>query len=465
MEAALAQTADVEPHGAAWGGPRLVRSLAEITAPCARLIWLGLGTEDRAPGGWTARELEQLRLAGIDLDEGSAALASLREAERRGLSRARESLLCIAIPGDEEQRPHPLWLQVKASLEASGAKRPVALEDSLVSGDGAIEPWRFPTVRTPILPTSSGRTTWTVPPALLRDREQTSATDLEMRLACPLKWVLTYAARLRPGAIAQLPDDFLLKGSFCHDVLAAVFGEGDAPPDPDAAVEAMTHHFRVRLPRDAAPLAQPAHLDTQLALLQELQAATRTLVKALRAGGYTIVGFEEEIGGRVGSRALAGRIDCLLRRPGGEEAVIDFKYAGKRHRDRLEQGRAVQLATYAAARQQATGVFPAVAYLVLSQGVLYTPQGSPLRGKGVAQVVEGPGIGEVWTQFAAAVEAAGQWLATGVIPVRPLQEAAEWPEGAQLVLDPPDAKGRLPEVQPPCEYCDFGVLCGRQELR
>ena len=106
-----------------------------------------------------------------------------------------------------------------------------------------------------------------------------------------------------------------------------------------------------------------------------------------------------------------------------------------------------------------------MAYLVLSQGILYTPQGSPLRGTGVAQVVEGPGIGEVWAQFSAAVEAAGRWLETGVIPVRPLQDAAEWPEGAQLVLDPPDARGRLPEVQPPCEYCDFGVLCGRQVLR
>ena len=465
LEAALAQAAIVAPHAAAWGGFRLVRSLAEITAPCARMIWIGLGTEDRAPGGWTAQEIEQLRAAGIDLDEGSAALASLRDAERRGLSRARESLLGIAIPGDEEQRPHPLWLQVKASLEAGGEKHPVALEDFLVAGTGGLEPWRFPTARTPIEPVPAGRAIWTVPASLLRDRDRTSATDLEMRLACPLKWVLTYAASLRPSAIAQLPDDFRLRGTFCHDVLAAVLGEGGTPPDPEAAVRAITEHSRLRLPRDAAPLAQPARLETQLALLQELQAAGRTLVRALRAGGYAIVGFEQEIGGRVGPRDLAGRVDCLARRPDGAEAVIDFKYAGQKHRDRLEGGRAVQLATYAAARQQATGAFPAVAYLVLSQGVLYTPAGSPLHGTGVAQVVTGPGIGEVWSGFAAAVEAAGRWLATGEIPVRPLQDAAEWPDGAQLVLDPPDGRGRPPDIQPPCEYCDFGVLCGRLELR
>jgi hypothetical protein len=80
-------------------------------------------------------------------------------------------------------------------------------------------------------------------------------------------------------------------------------------------------------------------------------------------------------------------------------------------------------------------------------------------------IVEGPAIGEVWDAFTRALQNAEDWLTAGVpIPARPLQEPEAWPAGATIVLDGPNAKGKLPEIQPICRYCDYGTLCGREEL-
>lgn len=468
LDAALAEGAHIQPCLQAAGGPRLVTSLAEIIYPCARLVWLGLSTSDLRPCRWTALELRQLRAMGVDLDDGSRSLAALREAERRGLSRVTEALLAVALPDDAEQRPHPLWLQVWQTLHRAGEKDPLGLEDVLTAARRMDHtPWRFPTSAAEIRPPQPRRPLWSVERGLLRERTRSSASELESRLACPLQWVLKYAGRLQSGAIARLPDAFQLKGSFCHDLLRGVFGGGKPAPDVATAERVMAEAFEARLALDAAPLAQPARLAEKLQLREELLRATRSLVQALWAGGYQVQGFEVDLQGGVRGRTLDGAIDCLVRRVDGEEAIVDFKYGGiKKYRALLEEGRAVQLATYAYGRSQARPyAFPAVGYLILSDGILYTPQGSRLRGDGPSQVVEGPPIAEVWAAFLTALERAEAWLTGGEpIPARPLQDPQDWPPGASIVLDPPDAKGRQPESQRICEYCDYGVLCGLVEL-
>jgi len=468
VDAALAHGVHIQPCLQAAGGPRLAASLAEVTDPCARLVWLGLSTADQPPCHWTALELRQLRGEGIDPDDGSRALAGLREAERRGLSRVTETLMAIALPDDAEQRPHPLWLQIWQALERAGQKAPVGLEDLLTASRPMdMMPWHFPTSMTNLRPPQPRRPLWSVGPGLLRDRVRSSASEMESRLACPLQWVFKYGARLQSSPIARLPDDFQLKGSLCHELLREVFGAGGPVPDTPAAERLITQAFEARLPLDAAPLAQPARLAEKLQLRDELLRATRTLVQALRAGGYQVEGFEVALQGAIRGRSLDGSIDCLVRRDDGEEAIVDFKYGGiKKYRTFLEEGRAVQLATYAYARSQAgPGAFPAVGYLILSDGILYTPHGSRLRGDGPLQVVRGSSIGAVWAAFATAMERAESWLTGDApIPARPLQDPQDWPPGAEIVLDPPDAKGRPAESQRICEYCDYGVLCGLVEL-
>jgi len=85
-------------------------------------------------------------------------------------------------------------------------------------------------------PPQPQRSVWSVDPALLSDRDSVSATELEDRLACPLKWVLRHRANLRPSSIAQLPDDYRLKGTFCHKILEYAFNDGGELPPVEEAV-------------------------------------------------------------------------------------------------------------------------------------------------------------------------------------------------------------------------------------
>lgn len=315
-----------------------------------------------------------------------------------------------------------------------------------------------------MLPPQPRRPSWTLAPGLVRDRAGTSASELASRLACPLQWVLNYAAHLEPGDLATLPDEFRIKGNFGHDLLSLVAGPGGEPLTPQAAEQAALAAFDDRLRSDAAPLAQPARLTEALRLKRELAAAARVLAGALRAGGYRIVGFEVGIARQAFGRDLAGSIDCLVRRPDGEEAIIDFKYAGReKYRRFLEEGRAIQLATYAYARRQAGSRFPAVAYLILADGLLLTPEGNPLRDIPSSEVVAGPPMADIWARLTAAIPEADGWLAGDEpVPARPLQDATEWPKGVALTIyDPKPVK---PETRQPCCYCNYRVLCRFTQL-
>ena len=78
-------------------------------------------------------------------------------------------------------------------------------------------------------------------------------------------------------------------------------------------------------------------------------------------------------------------------------------------------------------------------------------------------MLNAPAIQTVWSEFAAALDAAGAWLTSGEpIPARPLQAVTDWPAGSTIVL-----KDKLKdnEVQDVCRYCDYQRLCGLEETK
>jgi RecB family exonuclease len=260
-----------------------------------------------------------------------------------------------------------------------------------------------------------------------------------------------------------LPGDYQLLGTFCHSVLERLFTAGaDLPEIEEAAIRAGAI-FDERLPLDAAPLAQADRRLDSAELREQFVRATRVLVSTLRCGGYRIAGIETAVEGNALGKPLIGAIDCLAIRADGGEAVIDFKYSGRdKYRNRIVQGRAVQLATYAYSRSQGTRPYPAVAYMVLKDALLFTPAESAVDGVPLEQQLEGPSIAMVWRQFAEALVTAGGWLdGEDMVPARPIQPAESWPPGVELVLGPVQPANPVPE---PCRYCEYGLLCGREEL-
>jgi len=473
-EAVMAQGAESIPFTEAVGGPRLVRSLSEIHHETDDLIWLGVGTAELSTPRWTAQELRLLRKQGIELDDGTNALAALRDAERRGLSRIRQRLLSVSVPTDQEQPQHPVWIQVLGMLPDKPQKPTAVPLEELLTGEANADrsaPWQFPTVSTPSEPSQPLRPIWNLRPGLLQERDSSSATELSDRLACPLKWVFNYAAKLAPSPIARLPNDFLLKGNFCHSVLRLVFGQDQSIPDEPEADRRVAEMFDNRLPLDAAPLAQPHRIADRQKLREELLTATRTLITTLRAGGYRSISLEVPIDAELDGRKLIGSIDCLATHDVRAEAVVDFKYGSKtKYRDFVKDGRAVQLATYSFARAgENDGMFPAAAYLMLSDGLLHTPGGSPMAGASNDSIHQNaPAISDVWQRFISALEIAGEWLnGREPVPARPLQPVAAWPQDALIVLVDPDSLPKSQEFkgQAVCQYCDYKSLCGIKELQ
>ena len=445
------------------GGPIRVRSLSEIVDPCYRMIWLGLGTGDASACRWSTDQLQAFRALGIDVDDGTNSLTSLRTAEARGLCLVEDSLLAILLPQDMEKRWHPVWLAIRTILTLQALEHTPVLEN-LIERDlaSSLEPFTFLTESAGVESHQPIRPVWSVDPALLSDRDTVSATELADRLACPLKWVFRHKANLRPSSIAQLPDDYRLKGSFCHKILEYAFSDGGELPPVEQAVVKVERLFDERLELDAAPLAQSDKYRDRQSLRKELAHATRVLIGTLASGGYRVKGIEVEVQGEAFGKPLAGKIDCLIQQVDGSEGIIDFKYGGKKYERMIADGKAVQLATYAYSRSIKTGRFPAVAYLVLADGLLFTPSGGPINGDSNRTVVDGPGIRTVWERYQAANADAEEWLTTdGQIPARPLQGSDDWPAGATIVLEP---NPKPNEVQSVCKYCDYQHLCGLRQL-
>lgn len=445
------------------GGPVRVRSLAEIDRSCDRLIWLGLGTADAANCLWSAHHLRKLRSAGIDIDDGSKELSAVRAAEMRGFSLIQESCLSIMLPQDSNKRDHPVWLAISSLLPQQDRKNPTILENLISAGEGqALYPFTFQCQQTIIEPPQKRRVLWKIPEGLISERLSVSATELQDRLACPLKWTLNYQAKLRPSPIARLPDDFQLKGTFCHSLFERVFAAREVLLSEEEAVQLILMEFDQRIALDAAPLAQPDKYPERQRLKHEVERATRVLIGLLHRGGYRIVGMEEEINGEAFGKRLIGKIDCVVQQASGEQGIIDFKYGGrKKYYSFIREGKAVQLATYAFGRSAADGKFPAVGYFVISDGLLYTPSESPLKIDDDDAIVEGQSIQTVWEQFAAAIIEADDWLTKGaMIPARPLQDPSQRPPGTSIVLD----AGQSNIEQPVCKFCHYKHICGKQGL-
>lgn len=463
IEEAISTGVEVVGSIEADGGPVRVRSLSEIIDPCYRVIWLGLGTGDAVACRWSSDQLDALRSAGVDIDNGARVLTALRTAEARGLCHVEDALLAVLLPQDTEKRWHPVWLAIRTMLTTDVLETAPLLENAIEHDQvSSLTPFTFAIESTAVESPPVVRPVWSVDPTLLRDRDTASATELEDRLACPLKWVLRYRANLRPSSMAQLPNDYQLKGSFCHKILEHAFNDGGELPSSDEAVARVEALFDERLELDAAPLAQSDRYRDRQMLRKELSHATRVLINTLSSGGYRIKGIEVKVQGQAFGKPLAGSIDCLIQRSDGDEGIIDFKYGGKKYERMIAEGKAVQLATYAYSRSTETGRFPAVAYLVLADGLLYTPSGGPINGNGNRTIVDGPEIRAVWEQIETAITSAELWLTTdGHIPARPLQSPDVWPDGMRIVLD---TNLKATDTQAVCRYCDYQHLCGLRQL-
>lgn len=447
-------------------GPVHVRSLSEIRNPFKCLIWLGVGTNDQSRDLWPKTDKKTLKeICNFNLPDLLVERQDLRKSEVLGFCKIEKSFLCIQLPSDETQVWHPLWIQIRNMLPKNLAEQPPVL-DSVISGSSSenLNPFQPDLEEREIIPPRKAIPLWEFPKGSIIDRDTVSATDLQDKLACPLKWVFSKQLLISSGSISRLPADAKLNGNFCHQVLDLWFTGNPNKTDPEKVAEEVARIFNERLAFDAAPLAQPDNLLKANTLRNQLVQASKTLIKAMIKGNYRILKIESPIEGEAFGKILKGSIDCLAQKcEESGEAIIDFKmYGTSKYSKMLEDGKAIQLATYAYSRKAAKGSFPAVAYLILGDSQLKSPTGSALDGLDKSQTVSGPTIKSVWDEFTLAFNEANDWLNQELaVPARPLQDSSQWPKKVELVLNP---NLKINEQQEVCKYCNFKSLCGLKPL-
>ncbi len=460
----LGQGAYFTSYPAMANGPTIVNSLADIQSSFQRLIWLGVGTQDSPKSKWSSHHRSLLGEIGIHCDDGSNRLFSQRNAEAAGFSRISDTMLLLGLPQDEELRHHPICQSMRGYIHQHIDKdwEPDSMEGIISScQEHAISPFKLSIKRQNVVHGQPTRPSWDLPSDLIHKRDRSSATELETKVGCPLKWVLNYSAKVRGSDISNLPEGVRLYGNLMHSVLENVFNSpaGRSVNSTEQAIALVEQEFDNRLPLEAANLALPENYGQANDLKAQLTHATRVLFEIILEGGYEIVGLEVDIDAQVSDTPLGGSIDCLLKQEKGRRAIIDFKFgSGAKYQSFIEDGRAVQLATYASSQTPAGTAYPCVAYLILSTGQLITPSGDPIQAAQPSQIAAGPGIEQVWEEFVQAIQKAEDWF-SGNIPVTalPIIDVEDWPRGTELVLDPGLKEDAFHGV---CKYCDYSHFCG-----
>ena len=398
-------------------------------------------------------EREALARVGVMLPDPAQTAVARAMRWRRPLLNATRRLILVCPehgPDGGEQHPHPLWDEILANL--ADPSRPEAAAVLKRRELGPASP--RPLMRRKLAPLPQAQRVWQaarpVPP---RDTESPSSAG--SLLGCPLQWTLRYAGRIRGGSSAVLPEGRQLQGTLVHDIISCVLAEH--PATAAEAAKKAGQMFDTLGPKMATPLFLPGAEALKAYVRRVAVQAARDLAERLQNWGASVTASEEEYEGAGLGTRLVGTPDLVI---GPPPRIIDLKWGGGSYRrDSLARGGAYQLAAYGRLVTGKAKTLPAAYYILESQRLLtVTPDAFP-----GAEPVEGPILDAVWEGLEKAHAArrkelkAGQLLATG------LAESDE--------LEPPERDALnddgLLEVAPPCGYCDYGGLCGKdfQEVR
>ena len=485
----------VRLHPESHGGPRRVRSFAEIDpafGEVQRVVWVGTHTVPAARCHWSHRDIESQRTSlGIELDTPRQQLGAKRRAERIGLQRISESLLIISHPSqDSGERPHPLWVTISEMLRAGTASpteasyEPAHLDAS--RGPVAISPWTIRQAATSLsaLPPPVDRLPLPSHVAI-QPRKTVSHSDVQRLLSCPLAWTLDYACRVKEQGGAGLKNDSALKGSALEQVMREVF-ESSPPATLALARTKLNSVLQDRLPFIHAALCQPASY-VERRDFEHIAENALPVFQSLSEGGVALT-FNSQVGqfldvhgnpltynglspdGAIdvlGSVTIGGRVVPL---------VIDEKLGSReKYIKLLKDGRCWQLVMYADLGGKNSPGIPVdgIGYLVLTEGKLYVPAwaAGELAKPQFSDVVEL--VGNVATASLAGLASAltGQASAAAaaiqkpgaVIEAHPRVAAA----GGPLHTDLAFVQGTKGEAaaKAACEYCEYGLLCGKDQVR
>lgn len=432
-----------------------------------RVLWWGFVGEAAPPRPtFRAAEVAALQRAGLHFPDPTARLRARFESLTRAVHAARRQLVLV-VPeqvAGERCAPHPLLDELVARLSGSESAlaRLTLTPDELARGSAlAARLARVPTEVAAILPLPAARRQWHVDPSLIRPRDAESASSLEKLIGCPLSWTLHYQAGLRSASRGGIPGGPLLAGKLGHRLLEELHLAGGLSTDLDEVRHAAERTLDALLEREGTALLVAGASDARHQLRSELVDAAVALAGLLRENELELAGVEVPVVAELAGRPLRGSIDLLLVTRDGDERVLDLKYGGGTYSDKLEAGRAIQLAVYAEARRQQSGAeaLPPAAYFSLKNHRLLATDAAPHFGR---QPQRGPALAQTSAQIQSTLSAIGAAFEAGRVPVAGVKATEE--AGFLKLLGVPSE--RVPEhlslpADETCKYCELGAVCGR----
>ncbi len=432
----------------------------QIWGRAPAVLWWGFAeAQSRAVvDPWSRAEREELAAAGALLQSRDDMTALRLDAERRAFLNVADRMLLImpAASETESGATHPVWHEL-ANLDGLGRTivdgRTLRRGARVALGERAWE-----TVRTDHRTLPPPIREWTVPAKLIRARETESATSIESLLGCPMRWVLQYGAGLRKTGLLDMAEGNRLKGSVAHEVLAR-FLSGPRPDDEAGIRSAVKTILDAVLPEIGSPLLLPGRrLDLDDLHRNTIESAV-ALSRILKQCGLSVAATERRSECSLDNQTdLAGIVDVELTDERGAPAVVELKWSNRDRyrRDEIAEGRPVQLAAYAfLVKGDGANVFAPAAYFMIKQRRMLAVDSAPFP---LESLIEGPSLPSVWNAIVEARKrtlgemGAGRVVAAGVRTEGSESGDTDANAGAQIV------------VEPPCSFCDYGRLCGKQAL-
>ncbi len=424
-----------------WG---LVKHPGAIYQNVDTVVWWGFYQTDRQSNPrtpWNAEEEKILQEAGIIVESPTEMVLREAKAWAQPLFWATKHVLLLSAhePAGKTASVHPLWDELKIGSTMPKRVAAAALlhnEENFLAGRRllryASQPLRIP----------DRVALWPLGQSGLRRRTVESATSIETLLGCSLSWVFQYGAGLRPAAALQVPPEPLMVGSLVHAIVHDLIG---VKPewDPKEAAEASYRVYERLVPQMASPLLQPERrLDYEKYRLN-ITRAMLALFELLRKEGLRVPSSEasEFAVERAwqGEQRIRGTLDLIAEDPKGDKVILDLKWsAAKRYQDLVDNGTAVQLATYQWLLQEHHTV-SRTGYFLLKNGQV------------------------IW--MADSEDGANVWRRTQDAYQTQLFQLEDHAVATGLLREEAVVDGGGFSIEPPCTYCQYGTLCGMRRIQ
>jgi hypothetical protein len=423
-----------------------------IWQPVSNVAWWQFGQTreggTRAP--WADSERQELSAAGCPADDVALEGRAASQAWERAILNTTDCLLLVSVglrSGDDDHQ-HPLAHRLAPGLDQLADR--ISLEQALASASIQLAGVQLPRAELPHHPLPVATPVWPVPAGFQtrRDALVESATSLEALFSCQLMWALRFVARLRPGRFRSIPDANQLLGNLAHAVAREVFPAGQ-PPSADTARERTMELLDTLIDELAAPLRLPELAEELTFARRRLPEAMAQLAQTLAENALTVEATETQVSGTFETiLSLRGAVDLVARDANGNPVIVDLKWTrSDKSRDKeLQEGRAVQLATYGALVAGSQSY--RAGYFLLNQRQFAVLEGSGLIGRQIRGARSFPetwqAVVESWQLWRHSAEG-GSLIAMGV---------TGWED--HMTSEPLIVR----EVR--CDWCDYSTICRRR---